>query len=460
MEGRPLKKKFYIVSCPKEEFNLLFHQPTSRIAKIDKIVKEPDLNIEELDSKVSNTTFIKPNPELEYGKGKITLTFMSARTCNLGCTYCFADKGEYGEISTKPKHITLSLYMKALYKALNMYPEGIKRIGFFGGEPLLNFSEIKLFIPQCLEVFKEKGLQPPIFSMTTNLTLLTSAMIDVFKSYKVFINVSIDGEGEINDIARKYKNSNASVYNTVFKKCKMLEDRGVLYSIEATLNQNHIAEYRPGDATNWIQGIEKLNFQNIVIIPVETKLDRLSIKTPKEMDNLELFTKELVNYYIDKVVSGNVSKLSPYMILPVVQIIKKSYLRSCTSGQSFFCDTDGNLYPCHMFCNDSNYHLGNLDEGINISMAEAIANTNKEKSDDCSQCIARYVCAVWCKGLQYLYNDDMWKVSKTRCIFQKAIFEECLLLLVNKEKREKFLHYYKSYRNSIDTHENMGERLG
>lgn len=455
-----MKKNFYIVSCPKEEFNLLFHQPTSNIAKIDKNIQEADLNVEALNLKVSNKSFVSPNKDLEYGKGKITLTFMSARTCNLGCTYCFADKGEYGDSSTKPKYITYNLYMKALSKALLMYPEGIKRVGFFGGEPLLNFHEFKLFIPDCLEVFRKEGLDSPIFSLTTNLTLLTSEMIDFFKEYNIFINVSLDGEGEINDIARKYKKGNASVYNTVLKKCRMLEDKGVLYSIEATINQNHIKEFESGDAIQWIQGIERLNFNNIVIVPVETNISSLSIKTPKELDNLILFTKELVNYYINKVVSGNIYKLSPYMILPVIQIIKKSYLRSCTSGQSFFCDTDGNLYPCHMFCNDSNYHLGNLDEGINIPMSEEVANTNKEKCEDCNKCIARNICAIWCKGLQYLYNNDMLRVSETRCIFQRAIFEECLITLADKEKREKFLCNYKSYRNPMDAHENIGEKIG
>lgn len=444
-----MNKDFYTVICPEEEYNLLFHQPSSTIARIDNRLKEDDLNVDELNKKVRNFPIIESNQDLKYGKGKITLTFMSARTCNLGCKYCFAEEGEYGLNERKPKYFTYDLYVKALYRTLEMYPEGIKRIGFFGGEPLLNFKEIKHFIPKAVKIFKEKDIQIPLFTITSNLTLLTYEMADFFKRYGVLINVSLDGEGEINDRARRFKAGFASVYETVVNKCYILESRGIPYSIEATLNKNHVIHYQPGDAIKWIKGMEKSNYQSISIIPVETQVDSLSIKTEEEITKLDLFTRELVNYYLDKVISGNMEKLAPFMILPMVQITKKTYLRSCTSGQSFFCDTDENLYPCHMFCNDPDYKLGNLEEGIHPEKSEEIANVSKEKSEFCSKCIARNICAVWCKGLQYLYNDNLWIVCKARCVYQRAIFEECLKRLSKIDQRNKFFDNYRLYRNNL-----------
>ncbi|RDY31930.1 radical SAM/SPASM domain-containing protein [Lachnotalea glycerini] len=450
-----MKSKFdyYIVECEDQTYNVLFHQPTSKIAYISKNIRQDDLICDELDKKLERIPKIRKSIELQHGKGKITMTFMSARTCNLGCRYCFAGKGEYEKKDNKPKYFTYKLYMQGLMRGVETYPEGIKRIGFFGGEPLLNFKEIKKFIPECIQVFHQKRLSIPQMTITTNATLLTEEMIDFFKEYKVKLSLSLDGNKEINDRARKFKCTEHSVYDDVVEKCKMLDRKEISYVIQATINANHINQFKKGDAVHWIQSLEKLNYINISIIPVETMLSDLQIVTEEQLQNLGLFSKELIKYFLDKIQKGDIKKIASLVIMPIIQIAKKEYLRSCTSGRSFIWDTDGKAYPCHMFCNENEFLIGDIEEGINSDKSEFLANIDREEGRHCQKCIAKLVCSVWCKGIQFLSNKDVHEVCKARCVYQIAIVEECVKYLAvlgkNRELSEQFWRNYKRFNEEL-----------
>lgn len=127
-----MNKEFYFIKSDDiDDYNILFHVPTSSVAKVK--YQDPDYFSErELKERFSELSSEEELDErLHTGKGKIGLTFMSARTCNLSCKYCFAGEGEYGCVDSKPKVYTYDAYMKAIQTAVKMYPEGIKSISFF-----------------------------------------------------------------------------------------------------------------------------------------------------------------------------------------------------------------------------------------------------------------------------------------------------------------------------------------
>lgn len=438
---------YHIIDCDDEEYNLLFHKPTAKLARINKNIHIDHLNIEELDRKVNQYRKPVEITELVLGNGQVSMTYMSARTCNLGCKYCFAGKGEYGEKDGKPKQLSYELYMDALNIALKMYPEGIKRIGFFGGEPLLNFNEIKRFIPDCIQVFEQKELKRPQFTITTNLILLTEEMAELFSEYNILVSVSLDGSKEINDAARMFKTGNKSVYEAVLRNCTLLDKYEIGYVLQATLNRNHIENYTPGEAVLWIKTLEILNYKNISIIPVETKIDSLSLDSPDYLYKLDLFTRELTNYYLDKIYSGDLSKIATLLVRPMIQIARNEYLRSCTSGHSFIWDTDGSAYSCHMFCNHEIYKLGDVENGFQADMVKNMANINRNHGHECKSCIAGKICTVWCKGIQFLSGNDVYQVCNPRCIFQKAIMEECIKRLSKiKKDVDMYQIYWSNYK--------------
>lgn len=177
----------FIIESDNNSYDILYLPDTFQMARIKK-----GFDIKEIKISSSNSN-IPINKELQLGHGKIGITFMSARTCNLKCRYCYAGEGEYGGVESKPKLLTANMYMKAVNMVLDEYPEGIKSISFFGGEPLLNFNEIKIFVPAILKELDKREIDYPSLSIITNLVLVTDEMVDFLNKYNIRVAISLDG---------------------------------------------------------------------------------------------------------------------------------------------------------------------------------------------------------------------------------------------------------------------------
>lgn len=137
------------------------------------------------------------------------LTLGMTEQCNLRCKYCVFS-GHYPHARC---HNENSMSLDTAYRAVDFYHEHSKNtseatIGFFGGEPLLEFEKIKKIIEYSKEKFNGKK---QIYIITTNGTLLSSGVIEWFLQNKeVNINVTIDGPQFIHDSYRVFSNGHGS----------------------------------------------------------------------------------------------------------------------------------------------------------------------------------------------------------------------------------------------------------
>lgn len=267
-----MNKKFYFIkSEDKDSYNILFHEPTSLFAKVHYQDPGTYSDIELTERFETLDSEEQQDERLYTGKGRIGLTFMSARTCNLSCKYCFAGEGEYGCMDSKPKVYKYESYMKAIKTAIKMYPEGIKSISFFGGEPLIGFAEIKKFVPDCVKYFSEQNMQIPEFAISTNMVAMTREIAQFMKDFGIKAVISLDGPKYLNDYARVSSDRSFSVYDSVVKNCTILDEFGVKYAVQATINQQLLKNYKLGDGAKWLSEIDKINWENLAIVPVESK---------------------------------------------------------------------------------------------------------------------------------------------------------------------------------------------
>lgn len=445
-------KNFFVLSDGNDR--VIFHKKTGMIANVPANADtDSESAFEHLEKKLEKIKEVTSPQLKKFGEGKTTLTYMSSRTCNMGCKYCFAGEGEYGGCVDKPAFFTKEMYFRGYYKAVECCPEGVQRISFFGGEPLLNFSEIREFVEELCEQLNENGEDIPEFTMTTNGTLLNEEIISFLKEYDFRIAVSIDGGMEVNDKTRCFRGSGKSAYENVASKIRELEENEKIYSLQATINLFHLKNYKPGDGIRWIKQMEKFNFFNLSVVPVETSVSELSIASDEAKRNLDSFTREIIRYLFEKILNGDITKLSSLMLLPLVKLAKREYNNNCSSGRSFFWDTDGSAYPCHMFCNDKEYRLGGMNESFDKDKADRFISCQRSESDVCSSCIAEKSCLVWCKGIQYISSGDIYKVCEPRCVFQRALTEESVMFIArlqkNREEAKRFWKNYGEYQNSL-----------
>ena len=141
--------------------------------------------------------------------------------CNLSCTYCYKEDlakpkdGRKMDFATAARSVELLLETGAARERLN--------IVFFGGEPLTNTTLIKQVVAYAEGAAAQAG-KVMDFSMTTNATLLTPAMIEYFDAHRFGISVSIDGPKEIHD-RHRLSVGGRGTYAAVSKKVRLLLDR-------------------------------------------------------------------------------------------------------------------------------------------------------------------------------------------------------------------------------------------
>src|SRR5580693_8887054 len=74
-------------------------------------------------------------------------------------------------------------------------------ITFFGGETLMNFPLLKQVVTYASQRAAEQG-RTIDFSLTTNATLLTPAIIEFLSENKIGVTVSMDGPADLHDKLR------------------------------------------------------------------------------------------------------------------------------------------------------------------------------------------------------------------------------------------------------------------
>lgn len=88
---------------------------------------------EEMKFMLTYTKDTKENPS-----GLFRLCLLVSQQCNLDCSYCYADKGTYGNPSF--------MNIETVYKTISAFSkifDSIYAIQFLGGEPLLNLDVIE-----------------------------------------------------------------------------------------------------------------------------------------------------------------------------------------------------------------------------------------------------------------------------------------------------------------------------
>jgi uncharacterized protein len=161
---------------------------------------------EQIESWNNDENFQGRKGEIKFGIRAVTINV--TQICNLKCHYCAAGgDGTYGDPVAK---ISIEKTLPQLKFFIDQLKENQKfTISFVGGEPLLYPEAVLSIYDYVLELQKTKTFHP-IFSLTTNATLITDRVRDIIRKMKIHITVSLDGDEKTNDIARPSKDGSSS----------------------------------------------------------------------------------------------------------------------------------------------------------------------------------------------------------------------------------------------------------
>lgn len=213
--------------------------------------------------------------------------------CNLSCKYCgYGDM--YGNYDKRENKNNTFQNIKTLIDFLyiswsssdNLSFNNIRYIGFYGGEPLVNFSLIKETI-DYLEALPELNKLKFEYSMTTNGMLLHKYM-EYIADKKIHLLISLDGN-EYNDSYRVMRNGQPS-FSQVIRNVEMLKKKYPQY-FEQYVNFNAVLHNR-----NSVKDIIFYIKNKFNKFPTISSLATNGIKKEKQKEFIKMFQNQLESY--------------------------------------------------------------------------------------------------------------------------------------------------------------------
>jgi len=338
------------------------------------------------------------------------ITLQLTQDCNLRCKYCvYSDEDNVRQRSHSRKRMDWETAKKAVDFLWEHSVDSINvNIGFYGGEPLLEFPLIKQVVKYSHELFIGKILS---LSITTNITLLTDDMIRFFDEHEVSLLVSLDGPKEIHDKNRVFVNGEGT-FDSVIERIQRIKE--LAPKLFKRLQVSMVID--PSDDFDCfnsmiIEGaeLEKSNiFGTIVDLEYDDKVAIASddyivqYEYQRFLALLSIFGRfpksevSAITAFALQKFMGEIPTIASGVALNRIDVPSGT----CIPGQmKLFVNAYGNFFPCERVSEASPAMIiGNLDEGFNLHNANQILNIGNLTQEECVSCWCFRYCNLCAKN--------------------------------------------------------------
>ncbi len=353
---------------------------------------------------------INPLPA-EVTRFPLTTVVLNVNTgCNLSCTYCYK---EDLDTPSRGRRMAFDTARDSIEMLLAESPDQPRyNVVFFGGEPLSNMPLIREVVAWAGPRFAAHGAQVD-FSLTTNATLLTDALIDWFDAHRFGLTVSMDGPRTLHDRNRKTVGGQGT-YDVVRRKVDALLARyrsrpvGCRVTLTAGVTDvETIFDHLHGEV-----GFGEVGFGPVTSGDISTF--NLS---GEEMVTVFDGLKALGRRYVDAALAGRgLGFGNMHQLMTDLHEGNKKQL-PCGAGVALLAvDGNGGINLCHRFTGSSLPTFGNVKEGLDKPrLAQFIAKRLDRSDTGCSTCRIRNICSGGCYHESYAKYGDASHPSYHYC---------------------------------------------
>lgn len=471
------------------EGNYLYDVNKNTVVKLDKVTYDFLGSMSTISNTIDNKTFdaCKCSPYIEklYASGFLSsnhpseivnpiteiiepylnnkvwmITLQVTQQCNLRCEYCVYS-GSYENRYHTNKRMNIETAKKCIDFLIEHSRDNKQiAIGFYGGEPLLEFDLIKKSIEYAEERGEGKDL---LYSITTNATLLDENIIEYFERYKVSLIISLDGPSETHDKNRKFASNNKGSFEKVMKNLENIKLKFPEYFKRIRFN----AVLNPENDFSCLNKFFT-DYETIRESDINTSFISDSYRNEKIETSDDFLCK--VNYEYFKLFLSKLGKLNEEAVSKLVvqyyQEKKRFYLRLEPSGgklekihhsgpcipgiNRLFVNTEGVFYPCERVSENSEImKIGHLDYGFDIDKVKALLNIGKLTEEKCKNCWALRFCTLCAAAADGITTFSVEKktsaCSKVRLNAENQLKEICVLREKNVDLKEELLFDYFNY---------------
>ena len=337
------------------------------------------------------------------------VTLQLTQNCNFRCSYCHYTCNDGGQRNHSNKRMPLDLAKKAiLYLREHSIDIPEVYIGFYGGEPLLEFPMIEEIINFVKTEMAGKTIH---YTITTNSVLINDHIIRFFIENDVSLVISLDGPKEINDKHRVFAANGKGTFEAIIDKLQYIYQNYPDFFKQTTVNMVM-------DPSNDFDQINQLftdyPFLKKMNISAATIDDVGAVE--KNTYQEQFFSKQ---YYHDFLTFLYVLNRFPNHRCSPIFSAQPSAVRKalddmterdglsdtespggpCVPGEMRLMVTvDGDFVICERVSEVSDpMIIGNIETGVQFEKTYALLNVAQLTSEQCKDCWAFFHCTLCAK---------------------------------------------------------------
>lgn len=319
-----------------------------------------------------------------------SLSLAVTQTCNLACSYCYAQGGSFGVPS---KHMDWPVARDAVLRLLDQAAPGERvNVAFLGGEPLINRALIARTTRFATAEAKRRGIGVG-FSITTNGTLLGTEDRDLFDEHAFSVTVSLDGLGAAHDRQRPFRDGRGSFERILAKITPLLENPGRMQmSARVTVTPLNLGLR---DTLDQLIGL------GFAVVGFSPMLSSPSSELEMQQGDLETLLNELID--CGERCESRISAGGHYPFANLLDALRELHRGThrpypCGAGAGYLgVSAEGGLFACHRFVEDDAGRMGTVAEGLDRGKQNAwLAERHVHQQQPCGSCWAKYLCGGGC----------------------------------------------------------------
>lgn len=354
------------------------------------------------------------------------LTLQVTHQCNFRCSYCTYT---YGGDSLHRSHSADRMTWEIAKTAIDFYANRTRdkkgiNIGFYGGEPLLEYDLIKKCIEYANKLFRGKNLT---YNLTTNGSLLDAEKLIYLVDNNVTILISLDGPKEIHNKNRKLASNGGGSFDVVYSNLMaLMKDYPEYYNklmynsvVDTALDCSSIQNFFNCDnfdmkmvRTSFVTPVygndQVYNDDFYLYNEYETFKGFLALTGIIDIEDLTMFGKVVVG----DIMKYQKNEMDSFLELPD----EATHGGPCKPGITrLFIDIKGDILPCEKvneFVDEM--RIGNIYDGYDIEKVLNLVNIGNVTSKNCKECW----CIAHCTTCVHTANDG-------RNISQDQILSKC-----------------------------------
>jgi uncharacterized protein len=286
-------------------------------------------------------------------------------------------------------------------------------LGFFGGEPLMEWPLLQWAHGEALARAREHGVAL-VFTLTTNLTLLDEPKAAWLVGNEIALGLSLDGNAAMHDAFRVYPDGSGS-HADCLRALRLLSGRGAKGEI--------ICVVHPATVRHLADAVKELSDAFGFTIAINPDFsagwdDAARAELARQYNRVGDLI--LARYRAGAPVSVNVfdGKIITHLLGGYRDCDR------CSMGtRELAVAVSGNLYPCARLVGGDDHAdlcLGDVRRGLDPAALMRITLRRGNHHPACAACPLQARCMNWCGCVNYVSSGDIGEVGAFTCFHEKT----------------------------------------